>query len=397
MINIKDYRLIDFSDIERIVNNKLSESKSLDYKREINLEKGDEKKDFLYDIASFANSDGGILVFGVSESKDSDGKNNGLPDEIIGLNIDNFDKLILKIEDLIHSSIEPNIPNITIKVLSNKDKNVLLIAIPKPIGLPRMVTYNNSNKFYKRRNSGKYLLDIFELNQLFMSNFELTKQIEEYRKERVQDVLNLGFISDLDPKNSTFIHIIPISYYTYNQLSLTEDLLLNSIKEKLRPIDSGSWDSRHNFEGFLLFNRNHSDRKVDSYVQLFRNGIVEFFTHAFHAENEKYKLFYLGWLESKVIESIENTIKIYKMVGVQPPFVVQISITDLQKRYVDIRGAFNIAVLPFLTNNLFIPNVLINDFDANISKELKTTFDIIWQSAGYHESPFYLDNGERKK
>ena len=255
MINIKDYRLIDFSDIERIVNNKLSESKSLDYKREINLEKGDEKN-ILYDIASFANSDGGILVFGVSESKDSDGKNNGLPDEIIGLNIDNFDKLILKIEDLIHSSIEPNIPNITIKVLSNKDKNVLLIAIPKPIGLPRMVTYNNSNKFYKRRNSGKYLLDIFELNQLFMSNFELTKQIEEYRKERVQDVLNLGFISDLDPKNSTFIHIIPISYYTYNQLSLTEDLLLNSIKEKLRPIDSGSWDSRHNFEGFLLFNRN---------------------------------------------------------------------------------------------------------------------------------------------
>lgn len=396
MIFGKNYNLIDFQDIERLVDNKISESTTLDYKREINIDKGDERKDFLFDIASFANSDGGVIIFGIAESKDNKGQNTGLPEEITGLNIDNFDKLVQKIEDLLNSSIEPIIPNITIKPLSKENKKILLIGIPKPMGLPRMVTYNDSNKFYKRKNTGKYLLDIFELNQLFMNSYELLKQIEDFRHERVNNVLNLNFLPDIEPKNSTFVHITPLSFYTFNQLSLIDDSLINKIKTSLRPINANGWDGRYNFEGYLVFERNIADRKTEAYTQIFRNGIIEFYTHAFHVDNDKQKLFYLGWFEIQVIDCINAALDIYRSCNVQPPFVVQLSIFDLFQRLVDIRGAYNINYLPFMTKNLLIPNVVINDYDTDVSRELKTTFDILWQSAGYKQSPFYNALGERK-
>jgi hypothetical protein len=395
MILAKNYNSLNFQDIERLVNNKIAESKTLDYKREINIDKGEERKDFLFDIASFANSEGGVIIYGIAETKDNNGQNTGLPEEITGLNIDNFDKLIQKIEDLINSSIEPSIPNITIKPLTKDEKNLLLIGIPKPMGLPRMVTYNSSNKFYKRRNSGKYLLDIFELNQLFMNSYELLKQIEDFRQERISDVLNLKFLIDIEPKNASFIHITPLSFYAFNQLSLTDDILIDKKKKTLKPISDDICDGRYNFEGYLVFQRNFTERKIEAYTQIFRNGIIEFYTHAFHTEFEKRKMFYLDWFEDAVLDYIKAAMNIYMDCNVQPPFVIHLSIFDMFQRYVAVKGERRINNSPFMTDNIIIPNVVVNDYEVDISKELKSTFDIIWQSAGIRESPYYNALGKR--
>lgn len=396
MIFGKNYNLIQFQDIERLVNNKIPESKTLDYKKEINIEKGDERKEFLYDVASFANSDGGVIIYGVSETKDINNQNTGIPDELCGLTISNFDKLIQKIEDLIMSSIEPNIPNLLIRHLSNGNKNLLFISIPKPIGLPRMVTYNGSNKFYKRRNTGKYLPDVFELNQLFMSNYEIFQQIEEHRQKRVKVVKSLEFVNDIILTNMTFLHIVPISFYTYSQLPLLDDSFIEKIKTSLRPIGAQSYDSRYNFEGYQMFERNFSEGTTEAYTQVFRNGIIEFFTHSFHSQNNMGKdSFQLGWFEIAMIDCVRSAIEIYRNNNIQPPFIVQITILDLLERFIDTRGAYNTWHFRFMSNDLFVPNIMIQDYDVDIAKEMKVPFDMIWQSAGCKQSPYYNAAGSR--
>ena len=55
-----------------------TESKFLDYKRDIVGNGDGDRKEFLYDISSFANTQGGYLVFGIEEAK-------GLPTRIVGL------------------------------------------------------------------------------------------------------------------------------------------------------------------------------------------------------------------------------------------------------------------------------------------------------------------------
>ena len=396
MIFGKNYRDIEFEDIERLVNNKISESRTLDYKKEISIEKGEDRKEFLYDICSFVNTEGGVIIYGISELKDEEQRNTGIPEAICGIK-DNFDKLIQKIEDLIKTSIEPNIFNITIKHLSKDNKNILFIGLPKSLGLPRMVTYNSTNKFYRRRNSGKYLVDIYELNQMFMESFETFKSLEEFRTNRLNKIRKGEYISNVNPRNLTLLHISPISFFQFNQLSLTELGIQESIHTVLKPMTRGGWESRYNFEGLLIFNYDNERDEITAYNQIFRNGIIEFCTHLFHEKLDE-NILYLGWLELQIIESVNKALQLYKTLDVSPPFVVHLTITDLLNRKIDPPKTIHlINTRPFITNDLLIPNIVINDFDENIEKKLSTIFNIIWQSAGCRKSPHFNDIGERIK
>jgi len=396
MIVGKNYRNIEFEDIERLVSNKIQENRTLDYKKDINLEKGEERKDFLYDISSFVNSEGGVIIFGISEQKDEKGNNTGIPEEICGIE-DNLDKITLKIEDLIKTSIEPNISNIIIKPLQKNGKKVLFIGLPKTLGLPRMVTYNSSNKFYRRRNSGKYLVDVYELNQMFMESIETIKELDNFRIKRLNKIRKGEFISNANPYNLTLVHISPISFFQFNQLSLTDDRVLNKLTEKLKPIGAPNWDSRSNFEGYLVYHYDRENNEVTAYNQIFRNGIIEFYTHDFH-ERLDVNYLYLGMLETQVSDSVNRAIQMYKELEVPPPFVVHITLTDLLNCKVSVDSSmFRLKDSNFINKDLLLPNIIINDFDENVEKQLKNIFDVIWQSAGYRKSPYYNDLGERIK
>lgn len=58
-----------FDDIEKLISNEVEENIHLDYKAAGALDKKDDKKrnEITKDISAFANSDGGIIVYGVSE------------------------------------------------------------------------------------------------------------------------------------------------------------------------------------------------------------------------------------------------------------------------------------------------------------------------------------------
>ena len=157
-----------------------------------------------------------------------------------------------------------------------------MIGIPKSIGLPYMVTYNSTNKFYKRRNSGKYLLDIYELNNLFMSNLTIKEAANNFREKRIKEVRELKFLPKLDIIGSYFLHIIPLDHLGENIIDISTESKLNYLKKKLKPINSNGFDYRHNLDGFMTFSSDHINNNPNSYVQLFRDGTLEFYTSQLH-------------------------------------------------------------------------------------------------------------------
>jgi predicted HTH transcriptional regulator len=64
-------------DLDALVTSRTSEDRGLDYKRDLNLARDDDRKELARDILAFANSVGGDLVFGVEEERDADGKTTG--------------------------------------------------------------------------------------------------------------------------------------------------------------------------------------------------------------------------------------------------------------------------------------------------------------------------------
>ena len=63
----EDYSIVD---IQRLIDQEVEENIHLDYKASGSLSQEDRKKNELTkDISAFANSDGGIIVYGVSEKE----------------------------------------------------------------------------------------------------------------------------------------------------------------------------------------------------------------------------------------------------------------------------------------------------------------------------------------
>lgn len=88
--NLKD---INIDDLKSLIENSVKEGKTIDYKLAVNISSDSDRKEFLYDVSSFANASGGDIIFGVKENEGT-----GYPDELVGLegNMDELRQLLLQ-------------------------------------------------------------------------------------------------------------------------------------------------------------------------------------------------------------------------------------------------------------------------------------------------------------
>ena len=102
---------ITFDDVQALVDTGEAERDDLEYKAELPdwTKKGEGKKEFLKDVCAMANDRGGWLVYGVSELEDEDGKNTGVPDQLVGIACANEDEEKRRLRDIVRNGIAPRI------------------------------------------------------------------------------------------------------------------------------------------------------------------------------------------------------------------------------------------------------------------------------------------------
>jgi hypothetical protein len=71
---------IDEAALSKLVDTNAAESRTLEFKQDLQLITDEQKREFLSDVTALANSDGGDLVFGVRAEK-------GLAVELVGLGL----------------------------------------------------------------------------------------------------------------------------------------------------------------------------------------------------------------------------------------------------------------------------------------------------------------------
>jgi hypothetical protein len=388
---------IDERLIQRLFDNQIQESKTLDYKREINLKSNDDKRELLADITSFANTEGGVIIFGIEEKKNEKGENTGLPEKASDLKIDNPDKFLQSLEDIVHNNTEPKLSAAQVKIISYKEQQLLIVGVPKYIGLPFMVTLNSTNKFYKRRNTGKYLVDVYELSEIFLKNYKMKERAEQFRLSRLKQVRALEFLPNLDIKGSYFLHIIPLGYLDENLIELSNYERIEQLRKDLVPIDSGGYSHRHNLEGFLT-HYSYNAQEIKSYVQLFRDGTMEYYTSTLHHQRtaDEAALNFNGYfLEKETIEKVGQSFRVLDYLKIEPPYVIFISVFDLLGGVID--GPKLMFTKRGDRNEIHLPSVVFNSRTEDIAGKMKSTFDIFWQSANYPKSPYYDDQGQGKE
>lgn len=368
------------ADIGKLVTDKIPESLIIDYKLMLPGNSDADKKEFLADITSLANSSGGILLYGIQEEKDAAGQNTGLPEKIVPINLNNPDSEISRISSIIQDSIEPKLFNVLYRALKvGDDKYIVLVKIPNSISSPHIVWFKKSGKFFKRINSNKIQLDVYDIKNAFLESDDILKQKRTMLVDRINEIRTLSFIPNLDIDGSTLIHIIPI-----NNKQIDLKIIKDSLGTTLIPIGYSGWGTNFNYEGVLIADLYTSP--IQSYVQVMRNGGVEIYSSLFHYKNKEICTYSAIKLEHYFFEYIKKYFEACKKIDLTPPFIVYISIFDLE-RYNIIESNGNHSIQ---RKQIILPPVVIEDFNINIGKTFQPTFNILWQSFGYSESPDYL-------
>lgn len=380
------------SDLQNLIDNKVMEGKTLEYKQDLMLTKDSEKKEFLADISSLANAAGGDLIVGIACDKAT-----GEPQKLDGLNLQNSDSEILKIESLIRTGINPRINGLETRSIKLASGNsMIFIRIPQSWNSPHMVTYQGSNKFYTRSSNGKHLMDVEELRNSFTLSEKLNERISNFRIDRVGKIYsNDAFIPLPEDIGKIVFQMVPFSAFSNSHQFPFN--CINELKRDIKPMRAGGWDHQFNLDGFMGFAPN------SGYVQIFKNGIIEGVDASLlglFLSSTDYSIPSQA-LEELILESYNNFFDIFKKLSVDGPFVIFLSLVGVKKYSFATNNYFRRMIAVNRINNgkdvINLPENIVQDVNVPSAGALKPVFDSLWNAYGFEKSENYDDSGNRKQ
>jgi hypothetical protein len=373
---------VEMADIQSLIDNSVPESKTLEYKQSLNAAKDSDKKEFLGDVSSFFNAEGGDIIYGLAE-------NNGIANKLVGVETDDLNSLQLRIESLVRDGIEPRMP-IKIKTLSlEKNKIIVILRMEKSWNAPHRVVFQGHDKFYSRNSAGKYSLDTSELRNAFNMSNSLIDKINSFRDKRIMDIMNGNAPTPVSKEGKVILHFIPLNtFYSGSNINLQN--IMQNFKQLGLICDIG-FNHKYNLNGYLLYDI-YTDFSYD-YAQLFRNGSIEAAESLFlsgHNHNPaKTKKIYINNLERYILEYFIKIIGYFQAIDICPPIYFAISMLDVKDYSLDVDSLYNRVwkISDTIEDNIIkLPEAIISDFSVKPEVILRPMFNIIWNTCSFEKS-----------
>lgn len=162
----------DIDVLESIIKNEIEESINIEFKAAEALSKADsKKKEISKDVSAFANSDGGIIIYGISEKHHK-------AEDLSFINGNIFTKEWL--EQIINTTIKRNISGLKIFPI-RKDgdisKSIYVVQIPASFDAPHL---SRDFRFYRRHNFESVPMAEYEIRQLYGRKVKSKLQLSGY-------------------------------------------------------------------------------------------------------------------------------------------------------------------------------------------------------------------------
>jgi hypothetical protein len=385
----KNIDQVNEKDLQALVENSVLERKTIEYKQSLPSDSDSDKKEFLADVSSFANASGGDLIYGIIQNKE-----NGTPERLEGLDIKNPDQEILRLENLIRNGIEPRIPSFNIRPIPLSNSRIaIIIRVNKSWISPHRVSFKGHDKFYSRGSNGKYPLNVEELRIAFTLSETLIDKIKKFRENRISAVYAGETPVPLYDGAKIILHLIPI--ISFNPAQHYDIDKIASQPGKIAPIYCMSYNCRYNLDGFLTYSAGRSE-KSHSYVQLFRNGIIEAVEALMLNSRTGELLIPSGAFEKELIISLSGYLSILQTLNVELPIFIFLTLVGVKGYSMAIDRMRYFGYEPYKIDRdvLFLPEVIIESYDVNAADVLKPCFDSVWNACGFPRSLNYDNTGK---
>lgn len=353
------------ADFQLLIANAVTESQTLDYKRDLPPETRDGNKEFVADITAFANTSGGDLVFGIDEGTD------GAAGTLCGVEVSNFDDLRLRFQNICRDSVKPRLPPPQIERVSlGSGRWIVIVRAAKSWQAPHRNEFDH--RYYRRNPSSKYAMDPDELRIVFTAGELAHQRIRRFREERLAAIDAGRTAQPLQHGIRLVLHIVPLE-----SVMAAPRLNLNTHQSPLEAFSlinhRTSRTVRINLDGALV----HSGRPpVQNYLQLYRSGMIESVSVVF-PESEGRKVL-TPTFETRLLEAAIQNIAQLRLLGIAGPAAVLVSLLDVRDSTFDSNG-LTFPGEVFAEDRIVLPDVLIEN-DTDLTASLREVFAIVWNA-----------------
>ena len=375
-------------DLQQLLDNKVAEKKVIEYKSELKVASDGDRKEFLADVSSLANTAGGHLIFGVSEK-------DGYPQDVPGIEMPSEDEQIRTLEGMIRDGISPRLGSEIRSIPLVNRRRVLLVRVPFSWSRPHMVTFRGGQRFWARDTRGKYPMDIQQIRTAVLVNESSADRIRNFRVERLALIV-AGLTTPPLLEGARFVlHLVPIG--AFDAGSNLDVISAVGDTGDLRPIYSSGWSTRPNFDGVVAWDPESDESSTRTYTQLFRNGSVEAAISWPGKLIDDRLLIPSITYEEVIYKALPDLLRLQEKVGVTPPLFLMLSIIGIAGYSLAVSARedlFGDQGRPLDRNELLLPETVLESLHVDPGKLLKPLFDVVWNSAGFPRSLNFDDEGQ---
>jgi hypothetical protein len=374
---------------QRLIAAQAAESLHVEYKRETYGTNDDQRREYLADVSSFANSAGGDLVIGMIAAK-------GTPTRVHRFEGD-ADAERLRLEQMARDGLHPRITNLQTRAVGLSGGGfVIVVRVPKSYNPPHRIIFKNNARFWARSSAGKYEPNVEELRRIFSEIPLLAERVRAFRTERTARIAAHETPVGLLDGGNLVLHVVPFAAFDFGQ-SLSLDRVAAQ-PHLFVPIDSrAAQNYQITFDGLITTsNAEGLSKPQRAYVQVPRSSAVEAVASSLSRGEET---LILPHIEAMIVKYSRSYAVSLQKFGAEPPFAILVSLVDIKGKRI-LQGVsndprFGSAVLNHDQYNFvetIFENVPLDNNDA--AKQLRATLDHLANAAGLPSSPYFDDNGD---
>lgn len=379
MLAKADLRDVTYADLEALKENQISESHTLDFKRDFPFDR-DGRASLAADVVAFANTRGGDLILGADEK-------GGVISSFVPIELEDVDDALRSLQSALTDVIEPKIPGVHLGAVEVPGGGyVVIVRTPPSFQAPHRV--RKTGVFYTRTSTGIDPMDITTLRSAFLRSETAVEKIRSFRAERIEDLFQRPLPARLERYATGLLHVVPMAS-VLGGLNFDVSELYAVAQDLPPPSHDSGHGTRVNLDGALTIST--TGNELYAYTQLFRNGSIE---SVMRIQWDVNGVAWVGALEKVLLEEHHQALKdaLFKL-GIDGPAVVMLSFTDIGGMPLEGKGTRaaaifgRIATVPDYYHNLLLPELVIESFAASSTDIYGPLFDMVWNAAGRSARP----------
>jgi Putative DNA-binding domain len=381
-----------------LIEDSTMENRRLDYKRDLSLETKEQRAELLRDITAMANSDGGIIVFGVAEGS---GENAGVAVAVDGI-AGSPDMFSTTIDSLLRDNVEERLSVQQRSVPLSNGRFAYLIRVPASPLAPHMLSSIRTSlpRFFSRQNTANQPMSAREIKEAVLKHGAAVERAAQRIEDRVSYLRGLAPIRDENNRHPTdpvasqaILHVVPLfphqGGWNYANPEVAERLRRVQPFALVNPADSLSFTQHGAFQDLEYYG--HTGFLRDGALEHHMWDIVE------TSDVGLTRKIIANELEDAVALAFDESASLTTESLLPTPVLIQMHLLGVgDTRFFRARRA-RFASPRILSETEVASDALVLTEWVEAPRVLRQLLDHVWQAWGYPRCQNYDEDGTRMR